>query len=118
RRQGSGGELDDEGGRLRGAVVLPGDDASRLARQAREPEPREACEAALDGDVAARLVDDVEVLVEPDRHLRVEPRDQAPGDPALGLRERVRAGVVDAAERAPAAGEVAVQVDAVGVAAR
>ena len=56
--------------------------------------------------------------MEPDRDVRAQPPDQRHRDPRLALGERPRAGCVDAAEPFPAPREVAVQVDAVRVAAR
>src|SRR5207245_2510415 len=74
-------------------------------------------ESALDGGAAAGFVDDVEVLVEPDRDRGTQLQKEAVRNPALRLRQSVRTRVVDATERAPAEREVAVQVDAVRVAA-
>src|SRR5947208_16418213 len=58
------------------------------------------------------------MLVEPDRDVRLQPQDQPVRYPGLGLREWVRARLVDAAHPAPADREVAVEVDAVRVGAR
>src|SRR5262249_7556241 len=104
--------------RRRVAVIFPPGHASRFARQVGKPHARESGELTLDGGVAAGLVDDVEVPVEPDRNLWVESGDQSGGDPALGFRERTRPGVVDPGKRVPLVGEVAVEVDAAAVPAR
>jgi hypothetical protein len=79
----TGGEFNDERGRRRFAVVFPADDASWFALQTSQPHAGKNGEAAFDCGVAAGLVDDVEVLVEPDRELRVESGDQPFGDPAF-----------------------------------
>src|SRR5439155_4215419 len=72
-------------------------------------------EVPLDGDAAAGLVDEVEVLVEPDRDRGTHAEDQPVSRPALRLGQRAGTGVVDAGKLLPAPGEVPVQVDAVGV---
>src|SRR5206468_9050742 len=55
---------------------------------------------------------------EPDGDIWALAQDEPPQRPRLGLRRRARPGVVDASEVPPAPREVAVEVDAVGVAAR
>src|SRR5256885_3754814 len=57
------------------------------------------------------------MLVEPDRDPRTDPPDQAVGDPALRLGEWSGAREEDAAERPPAPGKVAIEVDPVRVVA-
>ena len=93
-----------------GGAGEPGQAAERQADQLRV--------AAGGGDALAEGADEVGGLVEPDRDLRVDALDQVAGDPRLGLGERVRAGVLGVAapsDRLPAGGEVAIQVDTVGV---
>src|SRR6266403_1319453 len=79
------------------------------------PSRRRCRVRAAASEAAARLVDDSLVLVEPDRNPRPDAQKKAVSDPAFRLRERPRTGVVDAAERAPCPGKVAIEVDAVGV---
>src|SRR5579859_5645728 len=62
-----GGQLDDEGAPVREAVALPHDDAPRLLGQRRKSQTCGVREAALDRQASGRVVDDVEMLVEPDR---------------------------------------------------
>jgi hypothetical protein len=99
-------------------VVLPRDGAAGERRHRVVRQPGDAGEDLLDAAVAARRPDHVEMLVEPDRHVRVQAQDQRARDPRLALGQRVRPGGVDAAERPPADGEVPVQVDTVRVLAR
>jgi hypothetical protein len=86
-------------------VVLPGDRAPGQLRHRVVGQPGEMGEAALNPPVAAGGPDHVELLLEPDRDARPQAQDQAIGDPRLELRERLRARVVDAAQRPPAPGE-------------
>jgi hypothetical protein len=75
--------------------------------------------AAHQGLVTAALqVDPVEVLVKPDRDLGALTQDEPAQRAGLGLGSRAGARVEDAAKGPPGPGEVAVEVDAVGVAAR
>ena len=110
------GQLDDEGGAGGVLVICPANDASRLTRESREPHTGEPGETTLDGDRAARLVDHIEVLMEPDRDTRLNALHEPVGDPALGLGQSMRARVVEAGERSPAPGEVAIEIDSVSVA--
>jgi hypothetical protein len=111
----AGRQFHDKCGAGSNAVVLPAHDAARLPGKAHEGYSRESGEAALDGGVAARFVDDVEVLVEPDRDAWTDRQDQLVRDQALRLGEWVRAGVVRAVEVLPAPWEVAVEINTVGV---
>src|SRR5205814_8126609 len=106
------------GARLWEAMALPGDGAPGFACERRERQSGGAREAALDRTAAAGVVDEVEVLVEPDRERGTHAHDQPVGDSRLGLRQRPGAGGVGAAEVLPPPGEVAVEVDAVCVATR
>src|SRR6266851_7098632 len=115
RRDGARRQFDDERGGAGERVVLPAGDAPGIACEllaAHSDEPREA---PLHAHVAAGLVDDVQVLVEPDRDCRADAADQVVGDAALALRERTRARVEGPAERLPEIREVAVKVDAARV---
>ena len=94
----TGWQLDDERGRAGQTVVFPAHGAAWLARQPPQRQADERRESALDRDVTAGLVDDPLMLVEPDRNPRSKAEDQVIGDPALGLEERPRAGVVNAPE--------------------
>ena len=71
------------------------------------------------GDARAPGADEpLGLLVKPDRHVGAQPPDQPASQPGLGLRERRLAGmlgIAGCADRPPAGGEVAVQVDAAGV---
>ena len=58
------------------------------------------------------------MLVEPDRDGRADAQDQPVREPRLDLRQWPRSGLVHAAERTPAVREVAIEVDAVRIAAR
>jgi hypothetical protein len=109
-------EFDHEGG-AGDRVVFPGGDASGFACKASEWKLDERCEASLDRNAASGFVNQVEVLVEPDRHDGAEAADESVGDPCFGLGERAGAGVVDAGQRVPVPWEVAVEIDAVCVAA-
>lgn len=66
-------------------VALPG-----LPREASYMHPDKPREPPLHGDAPARLVDDVETLVEPDGDIRTNTADELGGDAALTLRERAR----------------------------
>ena len=78
----------------------------------------ESGESALERLRAFRVVDDSEMLVEPDRQPWPDPHDRPVGGPALRLGERPRPRVesAGAAQVPPAVWEVAVQVDTVRVA--
>src|SRR5262249_61755444 len=111
----AGREFDDERGRSGEGVVFPADCASRLVGKVGERQPDQCCEPPLNRELAARLVDSVFVLVEPDRDAGPQPPDEPKGDAALGLRERVRTGVIHAAQSLPAPREIAIEVDAAAV---
>jgi hypothetical protein len=71
-------------------VVLPADDASRLTPETYQPEAGKEGEAAFGRDAASGFVNDIEVLVEPNRNARTKPQDQSADDLALRLGERAR----------------------------
>lgn len=98
-------------------MAFPGHDASRFLREWLKAHSGCTREAAFKGEVPARIVDKIKVLVKPDRHRGADARDQGRRDSALGLGERSGARIVEAAEWLPAPGKVAVEINAVGVAA-
>ena len=115
-------ELDHEGARLREARVLPARGGPAQAREPLRGQPGAAGVVAHDRGVGpAREVHEAEVLVVVDRDVGADPAHEPHQRARLGLGGRARPGVV-AVERlpaaAPAAREVAVEVDAVHVLAR
>jgi len=99
-------------------VLLPARRGAGQARQRPDAHPRGAGVAGDDrGVAAARAIDEVHVLVKPDRHARALAADQRHDGLGLGLRRGSRPGRVDSALAAPAPGEVAVEVHAARVAA-
>ena len=100
-------------------MVLPRRDRAWRAVEELEAHAHQASVSALDRGIAARPVHEVRVLVVPDRQRRPLPEDEAVDGARLGFGQRARAGVIGpAGQRPPAVGEVAVEVDAVGVLAR
>jgi hypothetical protein len=92
-----------------------------IARQAAQRQAADGREAALEGDVAPRLVREGQRLVEPHRQPRAQTQDERVRQPRLGLGQRPGARVLLVAgpsSRPPLPGEVAVDVDAVGILAR
>jgi hypothetical protein len=113
-RERPGRELDDEGARAGEATVLPARGSARRNGKTAVAHSRQPC-VEVGGLLALRTRAHERLrLVEPDRKLRADPQDQSPCDPRLGLRERLRARVrriPPPAERPPAGGEIAIEVD-------
>jgi hypothetical protein len=99
-------------------VVLPVDRAPRQRRQTAVRQLRDARERATDAHIPSGSPNEVEVLVEPDRHHRADTEDEAIRQTRLDLGQRPGTGLVHAVERTPAIRKVPVQVDAARVAPR
>src|SRR5438445_13359597 len=80
-----GRELDDESGAVRVAVVFPARDAPRISGELLERKTDRPRESPLDRRVAARLVDQILVLVEQDRDRRSNSVQERGGCPRFGL---------------------------------
>src|SRR5258705_11518988 len=89
-RDGAGRQFDDEGRRARKGVVLPAGDAAGVAWEALGAHTDETGETPLHARITAGLVDDVEVLMEPDRHSRPNAANEVVGNPALAFRQLAR----------------------------
>src|SRR5207253_11434341 len=103
------------------AVVVPSDRASRIVGQSLQGKSERSSKLALCPAGALRIVDQSVRLVEPNREPWARAAEERFDRPRLWFGGRSWAGVVATArgtERTPAIGEVAVQVDAVGVDAR
>jgi hypothetical protein len=66
-------------------VIRPADDASGLSCQAPEGQSDERGEPSFHRDLSARLVDNIKMLVEPDRNLWAKASDQPIRSTALRL---------------------------------
>jgi hypothetical protein len=66
-------------------VVRPADDASRFSGQGSQRESGERGEPPFDRGLSPGIVDDIKMLVEPDRNLWAEASDQPIRDTALGF---------------------------------
>lgn len=120
-RERTGMQLDDERRGAAQGVALPRRGAAGITGEACHAHADLAGKVTFERDAAARLVDDVERLVEPDRHRWTQAEDETSGDLRLPLGQRVRARIVRRAAVAngtPVERKVPIQVDAATVYAR
>jgi hypothetical protein len=102
-------------------MILPPHCAAGVARQPSQWQAAQLGEATLEEGVASRFVNDSEWLVKEDRDPRPQAQDEPVGDARFGLRQGTRARILLIARcprGAPPVGEVAIEINAVGVLAR
>ena len=78
-------EFNNERGAGPALVVLPGRDAARIARLARQWQSAQGGEAGLDSGVSSGSIGDGEPLMEPDCEPRPEAKDQRVCEATFGL---------------------------------